>query len=425
MKPLPPATTLLIQPDGLLIPANGGQRLLRLVLRAPLLPRQGERNPLSLGLIIDRSGSMSGNKLGHACEAVLQALARLDERDRVAVLAYDTEVQVVQPAGPVDATCRQQTARALKLLRTGGSTDLGLGWLSGCTEADKGRGDRLGRCFLLTDGLTNAGIIDPVELSGHAAALRQRGMVTSTFGIGDDFDEAMLGAIAEAGGGGFYDIARGEGIIAAVQRELGEALEVVATGVGLHLRLPPGAQIEVLAPYAVSHGAAGPIVALPDLVSGQELSFSMLLTQAAVPVGTTLPLTLTAVSTTGTLAETTVTFTADEAGTCARQELDRQVLMAAAQAMSAQARRQATRSNQDGDFDFAARTIGTTTRALEMMADSAESPELAELASGLAKEQEVYGAPMNARTRKDRYFASTNTVMSRTVSGESVRVPPP
>ena len=97
------------------------------------------------------------------------------------------------------------------------------------------------RTLLLTDGLANIGITDPAELERHASELRQRGVATSTFGVGADFDERLLQAMADAGGGHFYFIESAAQIRDHMTSEVGESLDVVARGVELPDRRRPRA----------------------------------------------------------------------------------------------------------------------------------------------------------------------------------------
>jgi len=95
----------------------------------------------------------------------------------------------------------------------GGSTNLAEGWLRGAEQvASHLAAEGVNRVLLLTDGLANVGITDPAQLAAHAAQLRKRGVATSTIGVGEDFDESLLQALADAGGGHFYfrRLARGD-----------------------------------------------------------------------------------------------------------------------------------------------------------------------------------------------------------------------
>ena len=95
-------------------------------------------------------------------------------------------------------------------------------------------GDVVSRTLLLTDGLANVGVTDRFELETHAAELRRRGVATSTFGVGHDFDEALLEAMATAGGGNFYYIEDARQIADFMTSELGRGPR------GRRPRRPPG-----------------------------------------------------------------------------------------------------------------------------------------------------------------------------------------
>src|SRR4051794_28150880 len=202
--------------DRRLLPTAGGRRFLRLMLRAPQAPSQGtaERKPLNLAFVLDRSGSMEGEKLELVKRAVAFGVNQLAPDDRAAVVIYDDQVQTLAPSARMTGDAKTQVALALRRVRSGGSTALGEGWLTGCRLA-AAAGTELGgrwltRTLLLTDGLANVGITDPHELIGHATELRRRGVTTTAFGVGADFDEQLLRGMAEAGGGNFYFIERAD-----------------------------------------------------------------------------------------------------------------------------------------------------------------------------------------------------------------------
>ena len=113
-----------------------------------------------------------------------------------------------------EAEAKTLAEKRLRSLDARGSTDLAAGWQAGAgqflgnpssaqpaiVDADPAR------VLLLTDGLANAGETNPDTLAATAADLRRRGVVTSTFGVGADFDEQLMSRIASAGGGHFYFI---------------------------------------------------------------------------------------------------------------------------------------------------------------------------------------------------------------------------
>ena len=295
--------------DRRLLPPAGGRRFLRLTLRAPQAPETHNtaRKPLNLAFVLDRSGSMAGDKLALVKQAVAFGVTQLNAEDRAAVVTYDNRVQVLAESAPMTGDAKAGIALNLGRVREGGSTALGEGWLTGCrlaAAAGAALGPRwLTRSLLLTDGLANVGITDPHELMGHATALRQRSVTTTTFGVGDDFDEQLLRGLAEAGGGNFYFIAEAAQIPAFFAGELGELLTVFAEAVTLTLDLPAGVTAELLNDYPVTRsGATWPnldgaitggdalTIEIGNLSAGEDKELIFELTAAPGRVGASLPI---------------------------------------------------------------------------------------------------------------------------------------
>jgi len=286
-----------------LVAASGGEAtlLVRIAARAPE-PAETRRAPVDVAFVLDRSGSMAGDKLTLAKEAVDVAVGHLGDDDRAALVIYDNQVDTLQPLAP--ATPRTKTAIRLALhgVDPGGSTNLAGGWLTACGELGRdlppdqsgGAPLRLRRALLLTDGLANVGIVDPVELTTHARELRQRGVSTTTLGVGLDFDEALLSGLAEAGGGNFQFIARADQLRALFARELQELLTVAAAALALTLTLPGDLTATLVNAFPSERRDDGLLVSLGDLPAGDELSLVFLVTVPSGPIGAAHRLVLTA-----------------------------------------------------------------------------------------------------------------------------------
>ncbi len=265
------------------------QRTIEWSIIAPDQASQPQRAPLNIALIIDRSGSMRGDKLRFVQQAACHVLDLLDERDRVTLIAYDDQVTRIASSTRVDKDAKADLKAKINALQPGGWTDLSGGWLEGCREiAAYLETSAINRALLLTDGLANRGIVDIEELTHHARELRKRGIATSTFGVGLDFNEHLLEALAEQGGGHFYYIERPEHIPDVFRRELGELLTVVAREAFLRLTIPKGVAVEVLGDLPNERNGDQLRVFLGELCANERrIIFTRILTPPDAP-GTTV-----------------------------------------------------------------------------------------------------------------------------------------
>src|ERR687885_2303644 len=99
------------------------QRTVEWTITAPQIRHQPDRAPLNLALVLDRSGSMRGEKLAYVQHAACHLLDLLDERDRVAAIAYDDQVTTLAASRPMTEQARAEIKRQVDGLRPGGRTD--------------------------------------------------------------------------------------------------------------------------------------------------------------------------------------------------------------------------------------------------------------------------------------------------------------
>jgi Ca-activated chloride channel family protein len=173
-----------------------------LQLAAPTVSPAHRRPPAALVAVLDRSGSMSGERLAGARRALSTLVDRLDPEDSFGLVVFDDAVDVVVPVQPcVD---KESMKRRIRAVEAGGSTDLSAGYLRGLQEARRATGAgtcATARVLLISDGHANAGVVDPDRLAGVAATALSGGVTTTTLGFGLGYDETLLAALARGGGG--------------------------------------------------------------------------------------------------------------------------------------------------------------------------------------------------------------------------------
>ncbi len=239
-------TTLLLdhQPHA----TTPGTTVVRALLSiAGTAPTAASRAPLGLSLVLDRSGSMSGAPLHAARSAAARAVERLHPNDVVSAVLFDQDIETL--ADPARCRDQHQLADRLREIEPGGSTNLSGGWLRGrqhmesAAELLSSAAGTSRRIVLLTDGHANAGIVDRDTLVDLARTARTLGITTSTIGVGEGYDDDLLRAMADAGGGNAWYVERPDQAQDVFAEELGNLLNVAAQGLTVTLTLHPEVQM--------------------------------------------------------------------------------------------------------------------------------------------------------------------------------------
>ncbi len=417
------APTLSLRADRPLIRARGSSvRYLLASITAPASSKRVDRHPVNIALVLDRSGSMDGeNKFPLAVEAVRQSLGPLTTNDRFSLVVFDERVDVLMPSTLATADAKHRALRALEEVRPRGGTDLCSGWMHGASELAEHIADgTITRVLLLTDGQANHGESNREVLAHHAGELRRRGIVTTTFGVGADFDERLLNNIATEGGGNAYFMRTKAQIQDLLTSELGEALEVVARRAELTLTLPRGAEARVLNSFRTrkSTGRSGIVIEVGDLVSAQEIHVVIRVKFPLGEVGDTSRVTGSLGDSEGASAAVEFTYASHlENDEQARDtNVDREV----ARVYAARARAEATEANRHGDFDRARRALIDTSRHITEYANS--DPDLNALATALREEVPQYAEEvMSPMAMKSSYYRAESEMKDRTVDGKARR----
>ncbi|TCK04050.1 VWA domain-containing protein [Marinobacterium mangrovicola] len=191
------------------------------------LPGERQRTPANVAIVLDRSGSMSGEKIAQAREAAIMALERLDQRDIVSIVAYDNAVEVVVPATKLSEP--QPVYRAIRRIRAGGNTALYAGVSQGARELRKFLDrNRVNRVILLSDGLANVGPQTPSELGRLGMELSREGISVTTIGLGLGYNEDLMTQLAGMSDGNHAFVENAADLARIFQYEFGDVMSVVA-----------------------------------------------------------------------------------------------------------------------------------------------------------------------------------------------------
>jgi Ca-activated chloride channel family protein len=272
-------------------------------------PTSVNRTPRNISIVLDRSGSMGGAKLHAARDAAAMLVQRLAPEDTVSVVAYDNHVTTV--ADPASGTNPQLT-NDIRAIQSGGST---------CAQAN------------------------------------EHGIRTSTIGFGQDYDENLLGRMAEAGGGHMHYIEHADQAAAIFGEELSGLLSLAAQNLTLTIHPTDAtAMVAVHHSYPRIETADGLRLELGDLYAREPklVLIEMLVTSLASDAVDVAHLTLQAavLPEDGTIEQQEIVIdvtTSTAAGPVSNAEVRREMLLLEA----ARVRQEALADQQREDYNAA------------------------------------------------------------------------
>lgn len=239
--------------------------LIQIGLNSPLDPAEIVRPPLHLVIAVDVSGSMAGEPIEALREGLLQMIPHLEPTDRVSLVKYSDEAEVVFEAVP--AAQSEILSGAFAGLALGGSTNLYDGLFTAFEIADAHQDPAWqNRVIFLSDGMATAGLTNPAKLTSLAEGYAKQGIGLTTIGVGTDFNVDVMRDLGEVGAGNFYFLEDPRAVREVFTDEVKTFLVPLALDARIDVEV--GSGYEIRRAYGTNGwegGAAGGAVEIPSL----------------------------------------------------------------------------------------------------------------------------------------------------------------
>jgi Ca-activated chloride channel homolog len=246
-------------------------------LTAPVSENQTSRPARGVQICLDVSGSMEGAPLAAAKESILKLIDRLDKKDSFGVVIFDDTAKVSVPTKPLLDHNIAAVKKAIRNIQTGGSTDISAGFTLAMREASRAKLEGGTSLLLISDGHANAGERDPQFFADVAAKSATEKITSASIGLGNGYDETILEAIAQGGGGAHRFAADIDEAVGAIAAEVDDLLDKAIVNCVLRFRPTAMAQgqpkIELLQRLPYWMDGQDYVVQLGDLYAGENRRF--------------------------------------------------------------------------------------------------------------------------------------------------------
>jgi len=218
---------------------EGGRVYLRVSLEGTAAEGEGRRVPANVLLVIDKSGSMQGERIEQAKEAALMAVERLGDKDVLGVVTYSDEATVLSPAGRLRNT--DKVRADIRRIHADGRTALYAGVSQGIRELKPFVDSyAVNRIILLSDGQANVGPSTPKELEGLGREAAKQGITVTTIGLGLGYNEDLMTKLALASDGNHAFVEHPDDLIDIFNEEFGDVLSAIGSDVDVIIECPDG-----------------------------------------------------------------------------------------------------------------------------------------------------------------------------------------
>ncbi len=227
-----------------LIVGSDGQTYIGIWVDTPQAQAQARRAPLDLALVIDNSGSMSGDKIANARMAASSLLETLSDGDIVSVYTFSNDVMEIAPPTVMNAQSRGALIQRVNTIQPMGGTNMYDGLRVGEARlAEAPATHPVRRLVMISDGMANIGPSSPEELGNLAANGTESGVQVSAIGVGLEYDERTLGALAMRSSGRMYHLEQPSQMASILREELQLLGQTVATEAYIEINPAPGVEL--------------------------------------------------------------------------------------------------------------------------------------------------------------------------------------
>lgn len=239
-----------------------GETFLQIGFTTSRLTEGSNYKPVNICLVIDRSGSMSGDKMEKTKTAIATFVRKLRPQDKISIVEFDTEVDAVLPATNADNLGVMLSA--IEKIYARGGTDLDKGILFGYKELVKNVSKQyVNRLVILTDALTNTGVLNPAEIVQHSEVYKQEYDIDfALIGVGVDFNNELSRKLTANDRCQIHFVHDATQIEKVFNDEAEALLSPVAKDVVMEIEIPN--EIEISQTYGYS-----------PIINGNKMSFSL------------------------------------------------------------------------------------------------------------------------------------------------------
>jgi Ca-activated chloride channel homolog len=218
--------------------------------------------PVNVALVIDTSGSMEGRPIEDARAAGDAMIDTLSDGDHLAVVAFSSRVEVLLPSTELDGGNRRKAHAGMAAMKAEGTTDLAGGLRKGIDEVLKNLDPHgVNRIVLCGDGVPN----DESLIRSLAQEAARSAVPITALGLGPDYNETLMGAVAQLSGGQFHYVRESSEVASFFKNEVLRLKQVYARNATLTVQPGPGVMIDSIVGQPFSREASGVRLSLGDI----------------------------------------------------------------------------------------------------------------------------------------------------------------